>query len=125
MGKGYTCWLIDEADRNSLLARFPPEYEQVITHHITHAYKVPKNTPLPTATSGIVVGEIIDDGVQSLVVEIDGTTTRFDGETFHITVSIADNRYPENAKTLVRRGWYPVEPPIMISLTPTYIESTP
>jgi len=120
---GYTCWLLDETERAKLLELMPAVYPVPVAHHVTLDYGVPDTHPLPTATRGLILGEIMDKGVQAFVVEIDGTTTRPDGETYHITWSLDYDRYPENAKTLVRRGFYPLAKPIEITLIPTFIVS--
>lgn len=123
--KGYTCWLLDMVEREALMKKFPPEYKNVIAHHITLDYAVPQTHPLPTALYGRIVGDSFDKGVQAFVVEIDGTTRRPDGQTYHITWSLDDGRFPENSKQLLQKGWFPLEHPIEIKLTPAFVMSRP
>lgn len=125
MIKGYTCWLVDMLERDALLKRFPPEYKNVVAHHITLDYAVLQDHQLPTALFGRIVGDSYDKGVQALVVEIDGTTRRPDGETYHITWSLDDGRFPENSKQLLNKGWFPLKEPIEIKLTPAFVMSRP
>jgi hypothetical protein len=122
---GYTCWLVDMTERESLMKEFPPEYANVVGHHITLDYAVEQTHPLPTALNGRIVGDAYDKGVQALVVEIDGTTKRPDGETYHITWSLDEGRFPENSKQLLLKGWFPLEQPIEIKLTPAFVMSRP
>lgn len=119
--RGYICWLVDEASKPALLRGVPPQYQNVICHHVTVAYDVPSDTPLPEPKIGRVVGEICDRGVQAVVVEIDGDTIRPDGDRYHITMSLEEGRFPEEARRLTRRGWFPLETPIEVVLTPAFI----
>ena len=123
--KGYTCLLVDLAERDSLMKEFPPEYCNAIGHHITLDYGVPQDHPLPMIFTGRIVGDAYDKGVQALVVEIDGTTRRPDGQTYHITWSLDDGRFPENSKQLLQKGWFPLEQPIEIQLRPAFVVSLP
>jgi hypothetical protein len=80
-------WLLDERDRDSLLARFAPAWPDVIAHHVTLASKT--TDPLPAETAGEIVGHVNDGaGLQALVVAIGGTSDRPDGGTYHITWSL-------------------------------------
>lgn len=113
-------WLLDEADRAALLARFPPVWPDVIAHHVT--LRSATGQPQPTQTSGAVVGEVDDgEGLQALVVAIDGTTDRPDGSTYHITWSLDKARGREAVQSnqiLAERGWHAVDP-IPVRLLPS------
>lgn len=105
-------WLLDEADRAALLARFPPVWPDVIAHHVT--LQSATDQPLPTETFGEVVGHVDDgEGLQALVVAIHGTTDRPDGSTYHITWSLDKARSREAVQSnevLAGRGWQAVDP---------------
>ncbi len=112
MPRGYTGWKLPEAERAPLLKRFLPAYATVKADHVTHIFGVEADHPLPRETQGCIVG-IADDGqgVQALVVEIGGTTTRPDGSTFHITWSLGPGRAAkESNEVIAGHGWKPVEP---------------
>jgi hypothetical protein len=115
----YTGWLLDPADRESLLARFPPRYEGVVAHHVTQKFGDRSAIP-PSATTGEVVGVADDDrGVQALVVRIGGTTDRPDGATYHITWSLAAGREARESNAVIaRRGFTWLPAPIPIRLDP-------
>lgn len=113
----YLCWMLDADERSRLLEQFPAEFPRVIAEHITFMYGVSANTPLPTATRGVIIGEIIDRGVQAFVVEIEGTDRRPDGERYHITWSLDVGHYPSESKQLVNRGFWPWAEPVEIKLT--------
>ncbi|HYE01162.1 MAG TPA: hypothetical protein VEH84_17390 [Alphaproteobacteria bacterium] len=115
MGKGgtFTGWLIPAEERRRLLALFPPRYPDAVAEHVTLRFGDPK-APAPPPAAGRIVG-IADDGrgVQALVVEIDGTTRRPDGGTYHITWSLdrAAGRKPVHSNDVLHsRGWQAVTP---------------
>lgn len=120
--RGYVCWLVEAQSREALLAVVPPQYPTVVCHHVTIAFDVTPDYPLPQPKIGYVVGEIMDKGVQAVVVEIDGDTIRPDGDRYHITMSLDEGRFPEEARRLVRRGWFPLSERIAVTLTPAFIE---
>ncbi|HEX6858967.1 MAG TPA: hypothetical protein VF138_02035 [Caulobacteraceae bacterium] len=103
-------WLVDEAERPGLLARFSPVYDKTIAHHVTLQSGLPDDAPPPPNVRCEIVGEADDGkGVQAMVVEIDGTTDRPDGSTYHITWSLADGRQArESNDVIAAHGWTPV-----------------
>jgi hypothetical protein len=113
-------WLLADADRSRLLARFVPRYQRTIAHHVTLSGGADANSPLPGAVRARVVGRA-DDGksLECLVVEIDGTTDRPDGSTYHITWSLgAGRRARESNDVLREQGWKPIPDPMDIAVTP-------
>jgi hypothetical protein len=123
MGRQVVGWLLEEADREALLARFPPRFPDVVAHHVT--LDASGTAALPNAKPAAVVGEADDGkGVQALVVAIDGSTDRPDGSTYHITWSLdrAAGRKPiESNDVIARLGWRPIAGPIPIRITPARI----
>ena len=118
-------WLLDAADRDRLIARFPPRWPDAIAHHVTLAFA--SDAPLPHAPATAAVVGHADDGagVEALVVAIDGSTARPDGSRYHITWSIdrARGRRPrESNDVLAAHGWTPIAPPIPIRLIPGLID---
>ncbi|THD61845.1 hypothetical protein [Phenylobacterium sp.] len=115
----YTGWLLDPAEREALLARFPPRYPVVVAHHVTLKFG-DRAAEEPQATAGAIVGEADDGaGVQALVVAVDGAVARPDGGTFHVTWSLAEGREArESNDVIAARGWRPVTPPVPLRLPP-------
>lgn len=115
-------WKLDEQDRLRLLARFPPIFAQIVADHVTLRSGTDASTPLPTETSGEVVGEVDDGvGVQALVVRIGGTTERGDGSTFHLTWSLGEGRHAKESNDVIaRHGWRPPTQPVPIRLVPAH-----
>jgi hypothetical protein len=115
----YTGWLVDPAEREALLTRFPPRYETVVAHHVTLKFG-DRAAQAPGEVGARIVGAADDgSGVQALVVAIDGSTARPDGGTFHITWSLADDREArESNDVIAARGWTPLGPPVPVRLIP-------
>jgi hypothetical protein len=121
----YVGWLVDPHDRQALLVRFPPRYPIVVAHHVTFKFGDP-GAPLPTETSGEIVGEADDGlGVQALIVRIGGTTMRPDGGTYHITWSLAQGREARESNVVIaEQGCTPLPTPARVALQPQGFERT-
>jgi hypothetical protein len=113
-----TGWKLPADERELLLQRFPPKYENVIADHVT--LRVGTGAPLPSKPDvARVVGRADDgDSLECLVVEMDGTTDRPDGSTYHITWSLGPGRKARESNDVLRdRGWQHVEP-VPVDLEP-------
>jgi len=119
----YVGWLVDPADREALLVRFPPRYPVVVAHHVTFKFGDRAAGP-PTETSGEIVGEADDGrGVQALVVRIGGSTARPDGGTYHITWSLEQDRAARESNAVIaEQGWTPFASPAPVRLHPQGFE---
>jgi hypothetical protein len=115
-------WKLDPAQRPALLERLPPHWPDVIADHITLRAKVGGDEPLPEAERAEIVGGIDDgEGLQAMVVAINGTTGRPDGGTYHVTWSLDQSRGRKPAESndvLVQRGWRPLAEPVPIRIIP-------
>jgi hypothetical protein len=112
-----TGWKLPRNECGRLIERFPPKYHQVIADHVTLAIDAKGLPPVPDAR---VVGRA-DDGesLECLVVELDGTTDRPDGSTYHITWSLGPGREAIESNDVLReRGWESIGAPIPIALEP-------
>ena len=68
-------WKLDRSEREQLLRRFPPRYPQAVADHVTLQ---PGEGPLPPEVSAAIVGRADDgDGVEAMVVSIDGAGKLF------------------------------------------------
>jgi hypothetical protein len=115
-----TGWKLSAEDRDMLLQRFPPKYENVIANHVTLRTGATPETPLPRKPEARIVGRA-DDGksLECLVAEIDGTTDRPDGSTYHITWSLGAGRRARESNDVLRdKGWEPVASPFDVELDP-------
>lgn len=96
-----------------------PLYERVIFEHITYAFPDKNSAPEPKEV--IIVGHVSDgEGVQALVVSVDGSTVRkADGGTYHITYSLGEGRRPvESNKVIANSQVIMLTTPIEIKVVP-------
>ena len=115
-----TGWKLPSEEREALLERFPPRYDNVIADHVTLRVGATPETPLPRKPEARIVGRADDDhSLECLVVELDGTTDRPDGSTYHITWSLGPGRRARESNDVLRdRGWEPIGAPISVELEP-------
>ena len=116
-----TGWKLPGDERLALLERFPPRYENVIANHVTLRVGASPETPLPPEPEAARVVGRADDGksLECLVVELDGTTDRPDGSTYHITWSLGAGRRARESNDVLRdQGWEYLEAPIPVELEP-------
>lgn len=112
-------WKLGLEDKERLLGRFPPRYENVVADHVTLEVGA-RDIPLPSYVRVEVVGRADDENsLECLVVSIDGTTKRPDGSTFHITWSLGRGRRAKQSNDVLRElGWQALDKPIPIQLEP-------
>ena len=115
-----TGWKLPRDERSALLERFAPRYAEVIADHVTLRTGATPQTPLPRKPDAGIVGRA-DDGksLECLVVELDGTTDRPDGSTYHITWSLGPGRKASESNDVLRDlGWEHLDAPIPVELEP-------
>ena len=113
-------WKLPRDERVRLFERFPPKYQNVIADHVTLRSDATPQTPLPPNVGAAIVGRA-DDGrsLECLVVELEGTTDRPDGSTYHITWSLGPGRRAVESNDVLRdEGWEKISDPIPIDLEP-------
>lgn len=119
---GYLAYQVSESSRKALLKHFEPKYGTVICHHVTVQFPAKKTDPLPPhVREAHVVGYAQEDGIEALVVEINGTTKRGDGKTFHITLSLDPPKKPKDSNDLISHKGFKHVPPFAIQLTPAFL----
>jgi hypothetical protein len=117
MGARTLGWKLDRAQRERLLTRFAPRYARADADHVTFK---PDDAERPALRSARIVGCADDgEGVQAMVVELNGSTDRPDGSTWHITWSLGPGRRAVESNDVIRRcGWTPLDEPVAVALTP-------
>ena len=115
-----TGWKLASDERLALLERFPPRYSEVIADHVTLRVGATPETPLPRKPEARIVGRADDENsLECLVVELDGTTDRPDGSTYHITWSLGPGRRARESNDVLRdQGWEHIDAPIPVELEP-------
>ena len=113
-------WEVDRDQRQELLLQFPPRFGNVVADHVTLAARVKKGAELPGAVTAEIVGRADDgEGVEAMVVSIDGSTDRPDGSTYHITWSLAPGRRAKESNDVIaKHGWQRFDLPMPVKLTP-------
>lgn len=121
-GNSVIGWALDRDQRAELLQQFPPRFADVVADHVTLAAKASRDAELPCETLGDIVGRADDgEGVEALIVSIDGTTDRPDGSTYHVTWSLEKakgRRAKESNDVIARLGWTPIDLPMSVKLMP-------
>ncbi|WP_114954616.1 hypothetical protein [Sphingosinicella terrae] len=113
-------WRLDEEQRRELLQQFPPRFRQAVADHVTLKTNAGRRAPLPEAVTGEIVGCADDgEGVEAMVVAIDGSTDRPGGGTYHITWSLEPGREAKESNDVIaRRGWREFDLPMPVRLVP-------
>ena len=112
-------WRIDRGDRERLLALVPPRYGETVADHVTHGRK-DAAPPMPPVASARIVGRADDgEGVEALVVIMNGSSDRWDGSTYHITWSLGPGREArESNDVIAAHGWQRLGGLPEVGLTP-------
>jgi hypothetical protein len=116
-----TGWKLPKDERDNLLARFPPKYQNVVADHVTLRVGATPETPLPRQPDEARIVGRADDGtsLECLVVELDGSTDRPDGSTYHITWSMGPHRRARESNDVLRdQGWEHLPTPLEVTLEP-------
>lgn len=89
----YSAYQLDSKEREGLLKQFPPRYRRVVADHITVRFGG-NQLPLPEIPQKAEIIGMADDGngLQALIVQINGNLTRQDGSIYHITWSLDPNK---------------------------------
>lgn len=119
--KGYTGYKLPENERYNLTLVFPPKYSKFIGHHVTHKFGVTSDQVPPKGEYKIVGYADSGDGLEALVVSINGNIKRPDNSLYHVTWSLDPEKYkPKDSNALVQSGYKDLESPITVSLEPTF-----
>ena len=109
-------WKLDPAAHLALIEEFPPRYGRYIADHITLPAAHDAALPQP-AEEALVVGHADDgEGVEALIVALNGSTERPDGGTWHMTWSLGPGRRAQESNAVIARcGWTALDPrPLLV-----------
>ena len=79
-----------------------PKHEKLIAEHITHKY--PDKEKAPDASSAEVYGYAHNDGVDALLMRVNGSTHRADGTPYHVTLSVAGGHKPAESGPMLQKA---------------------
>lgn len=121
MKKGYNGYLLQPSSRKYMLQHYPPKYNKVFAHHITHQFGVYETLPPEIDIARVIGYRNSEDGLEAFVVEINGNIKRPDGKFFHITYSLDPNKYkPKDSNTLIEKmGYIPIKS-FLINVVPRF-----
>lgn len=103
----YIAYVLSKESIEHLKTIIKQDYPDLIAHHITYKFGVKPSEPLPPESDEIyVIGHVSQDGVQALLVCIDGEVDRSDGSLYHITWSIDRSRgkKPVDSNKIIHRA---------------------
>ena len=129
----YNGYEIEEGSRRKLLALFPPQYPNLLGHHITEKFGV-KDGSVPEQPKQVLVIGYINNGVdvEGFLVDIDGRVDRPSGGKYHITWSIDrikgakpvhTNKYVDHARLLNSPIEIDVDAKFFSSATESYVKA--
>lgn len=109
---GYIALNLTHGSRELLIKKWKPLNDLVIAHHVTYQFPAKKTDKLPKVKDVKVVGYASTDGLECMIVSVDGTTKRNDGGTYHVTLSLESGKYkPFDSNELIRKkGWIKTKP---------------
>lgn len=114
----YRAYPLTVADREKLLSMFPPTHPRVIADHISAQALDRMDMVKEGPAEGEVVGIVDKDGVQSLVVSINGTVETASGTPFHISWSSDPGVKTGGTGQVVRKhGYVKLDKPIPLDLS--------
>ena len=99
----YTAYVLTAETREALEEKYPPTYPEFIGHHITVDFGLPEDAPVPEEADNKLLGiKDSGDGIEALLVTVNGETKRPDGKSYHITWSLDREHYkPVDSNALV------------------------
>jgi len=103
----YTAYVLTEEARSKLEEKYPPKYPKFIGHHVTVDFGVSADAEIPAPAEIKVLGSVDSgDGLQTLVVSVNGKRARSDGGEYHITWSLDPEKYsPKDSNELLKNTY--------------------
>lgn len=122
----YVGYELTEHTKKKLMEIFPPKYSRIFGHHITTKFGTSNKEDIPGYTEEVQVIAYSDsgDGLEALVVSVDGDSRKEDGNFFHITWSLDPQKYkPVDSNKLVSTKRQKITP-IPIQVAPRMFTGT-
>jgi hypothetical protein len=115
----YSGYLISLKSRVEILQLWKPKFSTIYAHHCT--YEFPSNELPPEVKQALILGYSAIQGIEALVLIINGSTTRPDGNKYHVTLSLNGYDYfkPKDSNKLIQEhGYTALTVPMPIELEP-------
>lgn len=99
----YSAYVLSDKTRTELEKKYPPRYSKFVGHHVTIEFPVTSDAPTPLPARVKVLGiKDSGDGLEALVVSVDGEQFRPDGKRYHVTWSLEPDKYsPKDSNELL------------------------
>ena len=122
----YTGYELTNESRNKLRQMFPPKYPEFLGHHITEKFGVKNPNDTPDMPGEVKVVGYLDEGngLEGLLVSIDGNTRRPDGSAYHITWSLDRSKGYKPVDTNKHINSAKPVSPVNINVTPKFFSSS-
>jgi len=119
----YSAYVLSTPSRERLLGIFPPKYSKLIAHHITVQFGNVTAESIPVKAEVNVIGYADSgDGIEALVVSVDGSSARPDGSLYHITWSLQGDYKPVDSNYIIKKhGFLNLDIPITIDTIPQVV----
>lgn len=120
----YNAYVLTSDCRNKLLTLFPPSYPaRVVAHHVTVQFGNVTAEDIPTGSEIKIVGRLdTSDGLEALVVSVDGEVDRPDGSVYHITWSLDNGYKPADSNKMIKKlGYEKLDHKIPVEFEPKVI----
>jgi hypothetical protein len=121
--EGYSAYSVSKTSQKALKKLFKPENPEFIGDHITYKYPADPSEVPGMPKNVYVIGHASEDGLEALVVSVNGKTARPDGNPYHITWSIdrSKGKKPVDSNRLVQSGFEEITP-IKIRVVPEFLK---
>lgn len=121
----YSAYLLSQTGRKTLMDIFKPKYSRTVAHHVTVQFGNVTEDSVPDAADIEVVGYIDSgDGLEALVVSVNGAVDRPDGSVYHITWSLQNGYKPVDSNKVIKKyGYEYLVEPISIETIPQVVMS--
>ena len=119
----YNAYVLTDESRKKLLSIFRPSYSRVVAHHVTVQFGNVTAEDIPTGKDIKVVGHLdTGDGLQALVVSVDGEVDRPDGSVYHITWSLENGYKPVDSNKMIKSlGYKEIDHKVSVDFVPQVI----
>ena len=120
----YSAYVLTDESRKKLLSLFPVAYPaRVVAHHVTVQFGNVSADDIPTGKDIKVVGTVDSgDGLQALVVSVDGEVDRQDGSVYHITWSLDNGYKPVDSNKIIKKlGYEEIDHKVTVDFEPKVV----
>lgn len=116
----YLAFKLTENAKREILSMVTPKYKKIECDHITIEFDNPtEELQSKFANSTLeVVGYQFGEGVDCLIVEVDGSIKRPDGGVFHVTLSLKGGHKANESNAVIKQQGYNIIIPFPIQGSP-------